>query len=335
MERFMSLDSSRSSVVAALTGNTIVAIFKFVAFFVTGSGTMLSEAIHTVADVFNQVLLLVGIVRSQRDPDEDFEYGYGAERFVWALMSAVGIFFLGCGVTIYHGVSTLLHPHEVTGLGWAVGVLIGALLVEGYVLYIATMGLWRLRGEIPFWTYLRERADPSAVAVVLEDFAACLGCIIALTAIILVQVTGEIYWDGIGSIAIGILLGFVALWLIGRNRALLVGTAMPADARARVREVLRRHSAVERLVELKSKVIDTETYDVLLTIEFKGERFADRLRDDLEAAYPQINDVDEFIRQAGRFADKIIGLLGDEIDLIEAEIREAVPQVKIIDIEPN
>jgi zinc transporter 9 len=331
----MSVDSSRSSVIAALIGNTVVAVFKFVAFFVTGSGTMLSEAIHTVADVMNQVLLLVGIVRSQRDPDEDFEYGYGRERFVWALMSAVGIFFLGCGVTIYHGVSSLLHPHEVTGLGWAVGVLIGALAIEGFVLAIAARGLMRLRGDIPFWTYVRERADPSAVAVLLEDAAACLGCIIALIAIGLVHVTGETYWDAIGSIAIGVLLGFVALWLIGRNRALLVGSAMPADARARVREVLRRHATVEELVELKSNVIDTETYDVLLTIEFNGERFAQRLRPELEAAYAEIDDVDEFIVQAGRFADKVLSLLGDEIDLIEAEIREAVPQVKIIDIEPN
>ena len=115
----MAVDSSRTSVIAALIGNTIVAIAKFVAFFVTGSGTMLSEGIHTVADVMNQLLLLIGIERSKRDPDEDFEYGYGQERFVWALISAVGIFFLGCGVTLYHGVNSLLNPHPVTDLNWA------------------------------------------------------------------------------------------------------------------------------------------------------------------------------------------------------------------------
>ncbi len=188
---------------------------------------------------------------------------------------------------------------------------------------------------MPFWAYVRERADPSAVAVLLEDAAACLGCIIALTAILLVHVTGDLYWDAIGSLAVGVLLGFVALWLIGRNRALLVGTRMPDDAQARIREVLRRHQTVEEVVELKSRMIDTETYDVLLTIEFEGHRFAERLRGKLEAAYPDIEDVDGFVRYAGEFADDVIQLLGDEIDVIEAEIREAVPQVKIIDIEPN
>ncbi len=331
----MAVDSSRTSVIAALVGNTIVAIAKFVAFFVTGSGAMLSEAIHTVADVMNQLLLLIGIEKSKRDPDEDFEYGYGQERFVWALMSAVGIFFLGCGVTMYHGVNSLLNPHPVTDLGWAVWVLVGALIIEGYVLYIAANGLMKQRGDMPFWTYVRERADPSAVAVLLEDAAACLGCIIALVAIMLVDITGETYWDAIGSLAVGTLLGFVALWLIGRNRALLVGATMPKDARARIREVLRRHDTVEEVVELKSKMIDTETYDVLLTIEFEGERFAERLRDQLEAAYPEIQDLDAFIKHAGTFADDVIQLLGDEIDVIEREIRDAVPQVKIIDIEPN
>jgi len=331
----MAVDSSRTAVIAALVGNTIVAIAKFVAFFVTGSGTMLSEGIHTVADVMNQVLLLIGIQRSQKDPDEDFEYGYGQERFVWALMSAVGIFFLGCGVTLYHGIHSLLHPAEVTDLGWAVGVLSGALLIEGYVLYVAARGLMNLRGELPFWTYVRERADPSAVAVLLEDAAACLGCVIALVAILLIHVTGNTYWDAIGSIAVAVLLGFVAIWLIGRNRALLVGASMPKDARARIREVLRRHQTVQEVVELKSKMIDTETYDVLLTIEFEGHRFAERLRGKLETAYPKINDLEGFIGHAGEFADDVIKLLGDEIDQIEKEIREAVPQVKIIDIEPN
>lgn len=331
----MAVDSSRTAVVAALVGNTIVAIAKFVAFFVTGSGAMLSEGIHTVADVMNQVLLLIGIERSKQAPDKEFEYGYGQERFVWALISAVGIFFLGCGVTMYHGVSSLINPHPVTDIGWAVWVLIGALIIEGYVLYVAANGLMKQRGELPFWTYVRERADPSAVAVLLEDAAACFGCIIALVAILLVDITGETYWDAIGSLAVGTLLGFVALWLIARNRTLLIGATVPADARARIRQVLKRHQSVEEVVEFKSKMLDTETYDVLLTIEFEGRRIAERLRDKLEAAYPNIQDLDGFVRHAGEFADDVIQELGDEIDALEKEIKEAVPQVKIIDIEPN
>ena len=108
--------SSQRAVVAAILGITIVTIAKFGAFFVTGSGALLSEGIHTSADLLNQILLFVGIKRSNRQADRAFPYGYGAERYVWALMSAVGIFFLGCGVTVYHGIESLLHPHELSDL---------------------------------------------------------------------------------------------------------------------------------------------------------------------------------------------------------------------------
>ena len=113
---------SRRAVAAAIIGNFFVMLAKAGVFFITGSAAMMSEAMHSLADTLNQVLLMVGIRRSSRVADIRFPFGYGAERAVWALMSAVGIFFLGCGVTVYHGVQSLLHPHELEGLGWAVGV---------------------------------------------------------------------------------------------------------------------------------------------------------------------------------------------------------------------
>lgn len=325
---------SKTAVVAAIGGNSIVMVAKFIGFAVTGSGAMLSEAIHTLADLMNQILLFIGIVRSEKDADATYHYGYGRERYVWALMSAVGIFFLGCGVTVYHGVDALLHPHEVEGLGWAIGVLLFALVVEGIVLWVAFKGLWSARGDKPFFEYLRVEADPSAVAVLLEDAAACLGVLIALATIGLTKLTGQVWWDAVGSILIGLLLGAVAIWLIARNKELLVGRAMPGEARSKVREVLRRHGTVADIVEMKSRVIDTETYDVLLAVDFRGERFADRLEDDLKAAWP-IEDYPAFKAWAGAYAEQVITHLGDEIDAIEAEIREAVPQVKHIDIEPD
>jgi len=325
---------SKTAVVAAIGGNSLVVVAKFIGFFVTGSGAMLSEAIHTAADLMNQILLLIGIVRSEKVADADYHYGYGRERYVWALMSAVGIFFLGCGVTVYHGVNALLHPHAVTGLGWAIGVLLFALVIEGVVLWVAFKGLWSAKGDQPFVAYLNTRADPSAVAVLLEDAAACLGVLIALTTIGLAKLTGQIWWDAVGSILIGLLLGAVAIWLIARNKELLVGRSMPADARGKVRAVLRKHSAVEGVVEMKSRVIDTETYDVLLAVDFRGERFAEQLSDRIEAAWP-IEDMAALKAFAAEYAELVITRLGDEIDAIEAEIREAVPEIKHIDIEPD
>ncbi|MEZ4433849.1 MAG: cation diffusion facilitator family transporter [bacterium] len=328
-------DGSKTSVIAAIAGNSLVMIAKFAGFFMTGSGAMLSEAIHTLADLMNQVLLLIGIVRSGKAPDVTYQYGYGRERYVWALISAVGIFFLGCGVTVYHGVDALLHPHPVEGLGWALGVLTFAFIVEGIVLGIAFRGLWKLRGDQPFFEYLRTRADPSAVAVLLEDSAACLGVVIAMVTIGLTRLTGALWWDAIGSILIGLLLGAVAIWLVVRNKELLVGRSIPEGAWSKVREVLRRRSTVEEIVEVKSRVIDTETYDVLVTVEFDGKRFADRQDETLRARYAAIGDYEQFRAFAAQFADEVIERLGDEIDAIEAEIRAAVPEIKHIDIEPN
>jgi len=334
-EREDTMADSKKAVVAAIAGNSVVMVAKFAGFFVTGSGAMLSEAIHTLADLMNQILLFIGIVRSEKEPDTHYHYGYGRERYVWALMSAVGIFFLGCGVTVYHGVDALMHPHEVEGLGVAIGVLIFALVIEGIVLWIAFKGLWAAKGELPFFNYLKTTADPSAVAVLLEDAAACLGVLIALATIGLTKLTGQLWWDAIGSILIGLLLGAVAIWLIVRNKELLVGRSMPADARAKVREVLRNRKTVEEIVEMKSRVIDTETYDVLVTVEFAGERFAERMEDTLRTAWDGIEDYPQFRTFAVKFADQIVESLGDEIDALEREIEAAVPQIKHIDIEPN
>ena len=224
----MAAQGSRGAVIAAIVGNSLVMVAKFIAFAFTGATSMFSEAIHTLADLLNQILLLVGIVRSEKSADPDFAYGYMAERYVWALISAVGIFFLGCGVTIYHGVESLFSDHhELKDVNWAVGVLIFSLILEGYVLWVAVKaGMQQAEGK-PFLKFLRTEADPATVAVILEDSAACLGVIIAMVAIILSNVTGHAYWDAIGSITIGVLLGLIAVWLIYRNTQLLVGASIP------------------------------------------------------------------------------------------------------------
>ena len=134
-------DSTKTSVVAAIAGNSVILVAKSVGFFVTGSAAMLSEAIHTFADVLNQILLFVGIKRSEREADEHYPAGYGRERYVWALISAVGIFFLGCGVTLYHGVTGLMHPHAMESPEWAIGVLSISFILESIVFYIAYKAL--------------------------------------------------------------------------------------------------------------------------------------------------------------------------------------------------
>lgn len=331
----MALGGSRLAVVSALIGNSVVMVVKSTAFLFTGSGAMLSEAVHTLADLLNQTLLLIGIVRSERRPDETFQYGYGAERYVWALISAVGIFFLGCGVTVYHGVHSLIHPEPLSDLGWAVAALVFSFGVEFYVLVVAVRAVRAKASGKPFVRFLRTEADPSAVAVILEDFAACVGVVIALVAILLARFTGELYWDAIGSIVIGLLLGTVAIWLIWRNHGLLVGPAIPQEIRDQVRRILEENPAVEEVVDLRTRILDMDTYRIKADLKFDGKLLAQKLEAKIKKAHEGIRTYEDFKRFAADYADDVIELLGDEIDAIEKAIRDEVPKARHLDLEAD
>jgi len=329
----MANPSSKTAVAAAIGGNAMVMVAKFVAFLFTGSGAMLSEAVHTLADLLNQILLMIGIVRSAREADDVFEYGYQSERYVWALISAVGIFFLGCGVTMYHGINGLLHPHELTDLGWALGVLVFSFVLEAIVLYIAVRAAKQQAGGKPLLHFLRYDADPAVVTVVLEDAAACLGVLIAFGSIVLTRLTGSPYWDAIGSLTIGALLGAIAIWLIARNSQLLVGAGIPEPIRRQVLAIIEADPAVEHVVDLKTRVLDTETYRIKADIKFDGGALAEKLRPQLREAYHEIKSPEEFEKFTHEFADDIVELLAAEVDLIERKIRQEVPQAKHLDLE--
>ena len=331
----MATGGSKLAVVSALVGNFIVMIAKFVAFLITRSGAMLSESIHSLADFLNQLLLLIGIERSNRRADTAFQYGYGAERYVWALISAVGIFFLGCGVTLYHGITALLHPHSMHNYGTAMVVLVFSFIVEALVLIMAIRAMRKKAEHLPFFQYLRTQADPAGVAVILEDTAACVGIVIAFVAILLTQITGQPYWDALGSIAVGLLLGAIAIWLIHRNRELLVGAAMPPHLRQQVLEILQQNPTVEEVVDLRSRILDTETYRVKADVRFDGQELAKRMEIDLRAAFEKIETYEQFTEFVSQYADDLIDELADEIDAIEQKIRQEVPKAQHLDLEAD
>ncbi len=328
-------ESSRRAVAAAIAGNSVITLAKFGGFLVSGSAAMLSETLHSLADTLNQVLLMVGLVKASREADGAFPFGYGAERHVWALLSAVGIFFLGCGVTVYHGINALLHPHPIEEIGLAVAILAVSFALEGSVLVIAYRGLRREAGGRPFLRFLRSQADPSAVAVLLEDSAACLGILLALGGLLLSKATGNQAWDAAASIAIGILLGLIAVWLIHRNRHLLVGPAIPPEARERIRSLLAAHPTVERVVLLRTRMLDTDTWGVTAEVDFAGEALAARLEEHLREAWENIETWEDFRAFAAKYAEEIMELLGDEVDTLEREIRRAVPRARYLDIEAD
>ena len=165
---------------------------------------MLSEGIHSIADTANQSLLLLGIKRSERPANEDFQYGYRQERFFWALISACGIFFIGAGVTFYQGLNSILKQEPAHVNSWLFIVLLVSFILESYALMTAYKEAKHAAGDEPLITHLKHSGDPTILAVIYEDTAALIGILIASLSILLTRLTGNVFWDGFGSILVSL-----------------------------------------------------------------------------------------------------------------------------------
>ena len=331
---------SKAAVYGAIVANSLVMVAKFAGFFITGSGTMLAEGIHSMADVGNQSLLVVGMKRSQQLPDDEHPFGYGRDAFIWALMSAVGIFFVGCGVTVAHGVHTLLaEHHEVGSQTLNLGILVFALVAEGASLWVAVRALnneAKARG-LGFWAHVKTTDDPFGVAVLLEDSAAVFGVLLALAAVGLGALTGQSYWDGVGSLMIGALLGFVALFLMQKNRAMLIGRSISNEDRQKLEDILNDDDAIERVALARAVVAGADSWRISAEIELDGHHLAEKWLEgkDVAEVYAEAAEPERFREFLGEFADDIVEMTGDEVDRIEARIREAIPRARNVDLEAD
>lgn len=323
------------STIAAFSGNLIITAMKFAGFFISGSGAMFSEAIHSLADSLNQALLIVGIKRSQRKADDKHAYGYGKERFFWALISACGIFFLGAGVTIYHGISGLLTHHEIMISPLVYWILAISFVIETTTLFIALRELdIRSNGFLESFT----EGDPSTLAVVYEDGVAVLGVVIAMLSISVTSLTGNHIYDSIGSIIIGILLAIIAIILIIMNRSFLIPRSMPDEMRERAIEIIANNPAVEKVIDFKSSVLDIGVYRIKCEIEFNGSALIRRLFTNgiLKSDYEEIkDDYEEFLSFCVDYADRVPRVIGKQINDIERQVKAELPGIRHIDIEIN
>jgi zinc transporter 9 len=309
---------SKTSVIAAITGNIVVTISKFVVFAISGSSSMLAEAIHTLADVFNQVLLLIGIQRSRRRRSKLFAFGHGQERYFWNLVSACGVFFIGSGVTVYHGVQSLFEAHRPENDIWTLVVLGAALLIEGSVLTVALRAVFRQKGDCPLLAFIRATPDPTLIAVVLEDSAAVIGLLIAGAGIGLTELTGNPTFDAAGSILVGVLLGLVAIFLANQNRKLLIDQSSPSTETI-VRGLLDGHPAVREIRDLRTVIFAPEQVLLLAEVEWEGDSI------DVDGA------AGEPLEEAA--VRTVIRRVGEITDEIEDAIRAAAPEVKDIYLE--
>ncbi|MFA5154847.1 MAG: cation transporter [Patescibacteria group bacterium] len=324
-------------VIAAFTGNVLVFTAKLAGFALTGSGAMFAESVHSLADTANQSLLIIGVRKSIKKPDEEFPYGYGRERFIWALISACGIFFIGCGVTVYRGVVSLFHPEAVHASPVSLYILAAAFIIESFTLYLAIRDIRKHFPDSRLRKIMAE-ADPTTLAVVYEDGLAVIGVLIAFASIILSKLTGQIYWDVAGSIIIGLLLGVIAVMLIAKNRNYLITKSIPKETEELIREIMQADPTIEKVLDFKSAIIDVDKYLIKCDVEFNAASLIKALSQHhfLEHEYEEAREsYANFMKFSVDYMDRVPRLVGKKIDELEKKIRTQVPEAIFIDIEIN
>jgi len=256
----MSAEGGAKAVVAALLANIGIAVLKFLAWALTGASSMLAEAIHSVADSGNQMLLLLGRSRSRRAATREHQFGYGRERYVYAFLVSVVLFSVGGLFALYeayHKLHEVLagHPDELLESRWwwvPLVVLGGALVLEGLSLRTAVAESAPQRGTTSWVRFVRSTKSPELPVVLLEDFAALVGLCFALLGVGLIKLTGSGYWDVAGTAAIGLLLVAVAAVLAVETKSLLLGESARPEVERRIREALEATPGVERVIHLRT-----------------------------------------------------------------------------------
>jgi cation diffusion facilitator family transporter len=247
-------DESLGSVLVALAANTAIAVAKGTAAALTGSPALFAETVHTVADAGNEVLLYVAIRRSRHPADPSHPFGYGPERYYWALLAAIGMFVVGGAVSIVDGIQALLHPRELEAFWAGIAVLLIALVLDGISRVVAgrQLRVQAARRELSVREFLRESADPTVVTVFIEDTIDVLGAALALVAIVLHRLTGSSIPDALGSVVIGGLLCVVAWRLTSRNRGLLTNQSVPDRYVQRLRDRLETEATIHAVTRLEA-----------------------------------------------------------------------------------
>jgi cation diffusion facilitator family transporter len=222
-------EQSLLPIIGALTANLGIAAMKFVAAIFTRSSAMLSEAIHSTVDSGNQLLLLLGLSRSKRPADDNHPFGHGKELYFWTLIVSILIFGLGGGMSVYEGITHLQHPEPLTDPFWNYIVLGGSFIFEGASFYIGVKNFLKLKRKAGFWSELRRSKDPTLFAVIYEDTAALLGLLLAFAGVFLGHYFDNPLFDGLASIAIGLVLAIVAITMVVESRDLLIGESAGSE----------------------------------------------------------------------------------------------------------
>lgn len=300
----MSASGGGKAILAAFLANMGIALAKLVAWLISGSASMLAEAIHSIADSGNQLLLMLGGRKARRKADREHPFGYGRERYVYAFLVAIILFSVGGLFSVYEGVEKILDPHEVTNVWIPIAVLVIAICLESFSLRTAIRESNRVRPRGQSWvTFIRRAKAPELPVVLLEDVAALTGLTFALLGVGLTAITGDPLFDALGTIMIGTLLIVVAITLGIETKSLLVGEGATETDHARIVSAIEQADAPHHLVHIKTLYLGPD--ELLVAAKL------------------------------GYAADRPLAQVATDIDATEARIREAVPAARVIYLEPD
>jgi cation diffusion facilitator family transporter len=300
----VSTEGGTKAILAALAANLGIAVTKFVAFALTGSSSMLAEAIHSVADSGNQGLLLLGGKQAQRSATARHPFGYGRERYIYAFIVAVVLFFVGGIFALYEAWHKLAEPEPIHSWQWVpVVVLVAAIAMEGLSFRTAIGETRKIKGKATWVQFIRRAKEPELPVILLEDLAALIGLVLALFGVGLTLITGNGIWDGIGTAAIGVLLIAVAAVLAVEMKSLLVGEAATPEQIDAIERAITDGTEVERVIHMRTVHLGPDELLVAAKIAVRHNETADEIARGIDAA--------------------------------EARIRAAVPIARVIYLEPD
>ncbi|GAA4027637.1 cation diffusion facilitator family transporter [Hymenobacter glaciei] len=290
--------SSKLAIYGAIVANVAIAASKFVAAYFTGSSAMLSEGIHSLVDSGNGGLILYGVHQAEKPADKRHPFGRSKELYFWALIVAILVFSVGGGMSFYEGIEHLKHPAPLSDPTWNYWVLGLSLVFEAISCFLAFKAFNADRGEAGFWETLRRSKDPSVFAILLEDLAALLGLVIALAGVYLGHLLNNPYLDGAASIAIGLLLVCVALFLIYKTKRLLVGTGVDDETLDAIEALVRAQPNIDEVGPPLTSYLGPADVILALDVEFAHhltseeiEDAIDKLQDAIRAKYPEMKRI--------------------------------------------
>jgi len=292
----MSASGGTRAIIAALSANLAIAAAKFVAFAFSGSSSMLAEGVHSLADSGNQALLLIGGRKAKQAANEEHPFGYGRERYVYAFLVSIVLFSVGGMFALYEGYEKIRHPHAIEHWYWPVGVLLFAVVAEGSSFRTATREANQIRGALSWPEFVRRAKAPELPVVLLEDFGALIGLVLALAGVGVALATHSGVWDGVGTLCIGALLICIALVLAAETKSLLIGEGAGPESLARIRTAAVDGDTVTGVIHMRTLHLGPEELLVAAKIAVRHDETAAEVARAIDAAEERIRAAEPFAR---------------------------------------